>query len=87
MNEMLRKLTHDLVLSSSMVPPIFKKIDQTRDTIIFDQETCELGTFKKNLSNFTKTRIASVKMSHFLNFLFEILKVEIFYDEYIFLSY
>ena len=36
MDEMLRKLTYDFVLSSSMVPPIYRKIHRTLDTKIFD---------------------------------------------------
>ena len=36
MNEIVSKLKYNLVLSSSMVPPIFKKIQRTLDTKIFD---------------------------------------------------
>ena len=36
MDEMLQKLTYDLVLSSSTVPPIFRKIHRALDTKIFD---------------------------------------------------
>ena len=34
MDEMLRKLKYDFVLSKSKVPSIYKKIHQTRDTKI-----------------------------------------------------
>jgi hypothetical protein len=36
MDGMFQNLKYDLVLSSSMVPPIYKKIHQTLDTNIFD---------------------------------------------------
>ena len=35
-NEMFSKLIYDFVLSSSMVPPIYRKIDRRLDTKIFD---------------------------------------------------
>ena len=36
MDEMFQKLEYDFVLSSSMVPPIFRKIDRTLHGKIFD---------------------------------------------------
>ena len=36
MDEIFLKLKYDLVLSRSMVPPIYRKIHRTLDTKIFD---------------------------------------------------
>ena len=52
MDEMFQKLSYDLVLSSSMVPPIFKKIHRARDTKIFDYKNIKKCIYSTKCKKF-----------------------------------